>query len=56
MAARHKLNQGFIVGTLATAGLIGGVTGSWVAFGIAAGVGLLLNLYGGDIRLRSRQR
>lgn len=54
MPARQKLNQGFIVGTLAIAGLIGGVTSSWVAFGIAAGVGLLLNLYGGDIRIRPR--
>lgn len=56
MAARHKLNQAFIAGTLATAGLIGGVTGSWIAFGVAAGVGLLLNLYGGEIRVTRRRR
>ena len=51
MNARDKLNQAYAYGSLILATFIGLVFNSWVAFGIAAGVLLGLNLMGGDIRL-----
>ena len=51
MNARNKLNQAYAYGSLVLATFIGLVFDSWIAFGIAAGVLLGLNLMGGDIRL-----
>ena len=50
MSAKHKLNGAHVLGTLAIAGLIGGLSQSWSAFLIAL-VGLLLaGLLARDIR------
>jgi hypothetical protein len=54
--ARQKLNSAYTTGALITAGLLGAVTGSWPAFLLASGVLLLMGLYKGEIRPRSRRR
>ena len=56
MAARTKLNQAYITGTLITAGILGGLTSSWMVFLVVAGVGLSLNIYGGEIRGKPNHR
>lgn len=50
MGARQKLNQGYFVGALATAGLIGGLAQSFAVFGIAAALLVVASLIGGDLR------
>lgn len=50
MGARQKLNQGYFVGALATAGLIGGLAQSFAVFGIAAALLVVASLLGGDLR------
>ena len=51
MSAKRKLNSANVVGALLIAGLLGGVTGSWSVFWIAA-VALFVTAYhAGDIRL-----
>jgi hypothetical protein len=50
MSAKRKLNAAHLLGTLVLAGLLGGLTGSWLVFGIAL-LGLLIACYlAGDIR------
>ena len=56
MSARHKLNQGFIQGSLVIAGVIGAVCGSWIVFCIAAAILVGLCLHAGDVRLTARRR
>ena len=50
MSAKHKLNSANFTGILLVAGLLGGVTGSWGVFWIAA-ISLSVAAYhAGDIR------
>ncbi len=50
MSAKHKLNAANFLGALLLAGLIGGFSGSWVAFVIAL-IGLLIAaMHAGDLR------
>jgi hypothetical protein len=50
MGARTKLNQAYLTGTLLTAAALGGMTASWAVFAAAAGLCMVLNLVGGDLR------
>jgi hypothetical protein len=50
MGARKKLNQGYLTGTLLAAAALGGLAGSWLVFAVAAGIGVCLNVLGGDLR------
>jgi hypothetical protein len=54
MGARIKLNQAHATGALLFAGALGGLTGSWLVFTAAAGLGLFLGYIGGDLRGRPR--
>ncbi|TWT63717.1 hypothetical protein [Rubinisphaera italica] len=57
MSARHKLNAAYLHGSLIIAGIIGGISESFIAFGITFAVLLIGNIQGGDIRLnRHRTR
>jgi len=56
MSARTKLNGGHANGALLVAGLVGGLSGSWVLFGLALAGLLVSKLVGGDIRLTGRRR
>jgi hypothetical protein len=51
MNARRKLNTTYIYGCILVAGWVGLVLQSWWGFGIALGVLLALNVWGGSIRL-----
>jgi hypothetical protein len=48
--ARHKLNEFNVLFALMVAALLGGVTGSWAVFWIAAIVLVLGSLHSGSIR------
>jgi hypothetical protein len=50
MSARKKLNAANFLGSFIVAGLIGGVTGSWIVFWIAFASLLLAAYHAGDIR------
>jgi len=50
MGARSKLNGAFLNGSLLLAGLIGGLTESWVVFWLALAGLLMANLTSGEIR------
>jgi hypothetical protein len=50
MSAKHKLNSAHLLGAAIVAGLIGGVTGSLPAFGIAFALLLVAGYNAGDIR------
>ena len=50
MSARHKLNQGYIQGSLVLAAVIGAACGSWTVFWIAAAILVGLGLHSGEIR------
>ncbi len=50
MGAKHKLNETYIVGSIALAGIIGGLAESWIAFFIAAAVLIGAAVYKGDVR------
>ena len=50
MSARRKLNAGYFTGSLLVAAVAGGVTQSWLVFGLALAVLVGLNLYRNEIR------
>jgi hypothetical protein len=54
LSARHKLNTGYIYGSLALAALAGGLTGSWFVFFLATAVLILGGLHDGTIRPKTR--
>jgi hypothetical protein len=54
--ARQKPNATSATGALAVGGLVGAMTGSWLAFFVTAGVLLGVSLYAGDIRPGGRRR
>ena len=56
MGARTKLNQAYLNGTLVIAAAIGLFAQSWMAFVIAALIGIGLSLYAGEIRPSGRRR
>ena len=56
MGAHTSLNSIYLTGALAVAGLLGGVTGSWIVFAICLIVLILVNLHAGRIRPRTRRR
>jgi hypothetical protein len=56
MAARQKLNQAFVTGSLCLAALAGCLTGSWSVFLVTGFILLVLNVLGGDIRPGKRGR
>ncbi len=56
MGARQKLNQGYFLGAMATAGLIGGLAQSFAVFGIAAALLVVASLLGGDLRPPPQRR
>ena len=51
MGAKRKLNSASVLGSLALAGILGGLSGSWAVFLIAGGVLLAMAVHAGDIRL-----
>ena len=50
MSAKHKLNSAHVLGALAVAGLVGGLSQSWTAFLVAFTGLLLAGLVARDIR------
>lgn len=50
MGARRKLNAANVNAALVIAGLIGGLSGSWVVFGVALTGLLVSGVLAGDIR------
>ena len=56
MGARHKINRAVLNGCVLIAGVIGFLSGSWLAFGIVLAVELALAIYAGDIRVRPNKR
>ena len=50
MGARQKLNQAYVNGAVALAAVVGFACKSWLAFGGALILAIVLNLYGGGIR------
>lgn len=56
MGARQKLNAASATGALVVGGLVGALTGSWLAFLVTASALMGVSLCAGDIRPRSRRR
>lgn len=56
MGARHKLNRAHFFGSLLLAGIVGGLTQSWLLFVLALLVSLAGNLYAGEIRPTRRRK
>ena len=57
MGARQKLNEVNVLGSLAVAGAIGVVAGSWLVFVVTGAVLIGASIYSGDIRpSRGRRR
>lgn len=56
MAARQKLNQAHLTGSLLLAGLVGWIASSWLVFVIAVIVLVGMNFHTDEIRLRRRKR
>jgi hypothetical protein len=54
MGARQKLNGAYMTGSLILAAIMGGICQSWIAFVLAAGLLLAINLAQGDIRPNKR--
>jgi hypothetical protein len=54
MGARQKLNGAYAKGSLIQAAIIGGICQCWIAFILAAGLLLAINLAEGDIRPNKR--
>ena len=50
MSARRKLNAGYFLGSLAVAGIVGGLAGSWGVFLVAATILVAMNCYNHEIR------
>ncbi len=55
MGARNKINAAQLTGSAVIAGVVGGVAGSWVVFGVALGILLAAGFVGGDIRPTRRR-
>ena len=53
MGARDKLNRHHIVGSIGLAAVIGGLTGSWIIFGVVAAALVATGICNGDIRGKS---
>jgi len=54
MNARRRLNAGYLQGSAAIAALIGLVSSSWFAFGVALLVLIMGSVLAGDIRIKGR--
>lgn len=54
MGARQKLNTQHIAGAAGVAGLIGLVTGSWLAAAVIGTLVIGMAIYAGDIRFKGR--
>ena len=50
MSAKHKLNSAYFLGIIVIAGVIGALTGSWVALVLTAAALLVAAVLAGDIR------
>jgi hypothetical protein len=50
VSAKHELNSAHFLGALLVAGLVGGLTGSFVVFGVALVALLVAGYHTGDIR------
>ncbi len=50
MGARTKLNEVYVVGSVALAGIVGIATGSWIVFAVAGATLLAASLATGNIR------
>ncbi|HBN76086.1 MAG TPA: hypothetical protein DD473_09750 [Planctomycetaceae bacterium] len=55
MSARHKLNAAYLHGSLIIAGIVGGISQSYLVFGFTFAVLLIGNIQCGDIRLNRHQ-
>jgi hypothetical protein len=55
MSARLKLNRAYFVGSLWLAGVVGGLTQSWLIFVLGLLALLAANLYAGEIRPTRRR-
>ena len=53
--AREKLNSAHFIAAFVIASIIGAMTGSWLAFVVAAGVLIAVAINSGDIRLKGRR-
>jgi hypothetical protein len=51
VTAKHKLNAGFVQGSISVAGLLGLLTQSYIVFGVALLVLLAMSLHDHSIRL-----
>ena len=56
MGARNKLNQAYFVGALTVAAVAGGMTGSWLVFGVVAAALVASSICSGEIRGKGRRR
>jgi hypothetical protein len=56
LGARNKLNSIYFGSSVAIAGIIGGLTGSWTVFVVTAGVLIACSLGDGGIRPNKRRR
>jgi len=50
MSAKRKLNSAYFCGALLTAGLVGGITGSWTVFVVAFAALLIARYHAGDLQ------
>jgi hypothetical protein len=55
VSARKKLNYAYLNGAIVVAGLVGGLTGSWPVFFIAATALCVGAIYAGDVRFTNRR-
>ena len=56
LSARQKLNGIYVLGSLAVAGIVGGLSGSWIVFLIVGGLLIGCSLSDGSIRPGRRRR
>jgi hypothetical protein len=56
LSARKKLNCLNTLGAIAVAAIVGGLTGSWLVFFIAAALLIGGAIYVGNVRINSRRR
>ncbi len=56
MSARTKLNGIIFGGVLIFAGLLGGITSSWLVFAIVAAIGTGVMIHAGEVRLKPGDR
>ena len=50
MTARQKLNRFHVIGSLGMAAIVGGLTGSWLVFGVVAAALIAGSIHAGEIR------